>query len=288
MPQIRPWLRLVRLPNTLTAAADVLAGAAVAGAGLGSARVVIAACGSALIYAGAIALNDWVDRAVDRDTHPDRPLPTGAVQPRAALVLSIALLAAGTASGLAFGLAHFGITAGLALAAVAYDLVSSRAVGPVLMGTCRGLNVLRGLTLGSAGMGLMALVGLAALWLGLLITAVSLRERKPTPVIAVRLPGTFLLVPLLAPAAAALLLDAPKLALAGAAAGGMLLFCWVVRPVLATPPDPARTVFRGVFGLIPFNALYGLAAGSPLAALVILALLPVSRLAARLVGQRGS
>ncbi|HLF23356.1 MAG TPA: geranylgeranylglycerol-phosphate geranylgeranyltransferase, partial [Burkholderiales bacterium] len=43
-------------------------------------------------FAGAgNALNDFVDVDLDRVAHPNRPLPRGAIQPRAALVVTIAL-----------------------------------------------------------------------------------------------------------------------------------------------------------------------------------------------------
>ena len=54
-------LRLVRLPNTLTAAADVIAGAAIVGVDPLSPPVLLAAVGSAFLYAGGMALNDLLD-----------------------------------------------------------------------------------------------------------------------------------------------------------------------------------------------------------------------------------
>ena len=77
-------LRLVRAPNTFTAAADVVAGAALGAAAMGAAapnpaRIVLAALGGALLYAFGAGLNDLVDRKKDQTSAPTRPLPSGRV-----------------------------------------------------------------------------------------------------------------------------------------------------------------------------------------------------------------
>src|SRR3569832_2105826 len=85
-PSFRPYLQLVRPANLVTAAADILAGYAVAGCP--DLRVLfwllIATVG---LYAGGIVFSDFFDAKLDASERPERPIPRGAVSiERAALM----------------------------------------------------------------------------------------------------------------------------------------------------------------------------------------------------------
>jgi geranylgeranylglycerol-phosphate geranylgeranyltransferase len=54
-----------------------------------------------LLMGAADAFNDYFDRDIDRRNAPHRPIPSGRVSPRGALVLAAALAAAGNAAALA-------------------------------------------------------------------------------------------------------------------------------------------------------------------------------------------
>jgi 4-hydroxybenzoate polyprenyltransferase len=78
-----PWLRLMRLPNLATAAADSMAGYLVV-SGLQAVQWPPAACLLAVLaslgfYAAGMVLNDVYDVAIDRAERPERPLPSGAI-----------------------------------------------------------------------------------------------------------------------------------------------------------------------------------------------------------------
>lgn len=123
------WLRLVRVPNLATAAADPLAGFLIV-AGLRELAWPPVACGLAVaavvaIYAGGMVLNDWCDLELDRRERPERPLPSGAIGSRAAATAGGALLAVGLVLAA-------GATAGHA--------------EPLVMGSCRSLAWLVGMT----------------------------------------------------------------------------------------------------------------------------------------------
>ena len=82
--------------------------------------------GSSLcVYHGAMALNDWHDREHDARTRPARPIPSGAVHPKLALVIAATLLLLGPL----FALLHSrdaGLwSAGLATLAISYDLTGA-------------------------------------------------------------------------------------------------------------------------------------------------------------------
>ena len=95
------WLRLVRVPNLATAAADPLAGYLVV-SGLREIGWPPAACWVAVaavvaLYAAGMVLNDVCDLELDRVERPERPLPSGAVSVSTAATVGAALLAAGVA-----------------------------------------------------------------------------------------------------------------------------------------------------------------------------------------------
>lgn len=152
---LKPYLQLVRLPNVFTAAADSLAGWLLAtGSFRESGRWAPLVGASMALYAAGIVLNDVLDYHVDLRERPNRPLPSGRVSRRVAAVLGAALICLGLGlSGLSGSAVSFGVAAGLAGCVLAYDAILKRTVlGPQVMGACRGLNVLLGLS-GAADFG---------------------------------------------------------------------------------------------------------------------------------------
>src|SRR4051794_10139688 len=75
----RAYLALLRPANVVTALADVLAGAAVAGEPW-SASLPWLLASTACLYAGGVVLNDVADRTIDAAERPERPIPSGAVR----------------------------------------------------------------------------------------------------------------------------------------------------------------------------------------------------------------
>lgn len=75
--------------------------------GLRAPAWVVAPLAAFLITAFGNVLNDIRDLDVDRHAHPKRPLPSGAVRPRVAWRLAVALLSMGLAAALLAGLAAF-------------------------------------------------------------------------------------------------------------------------------------------------------------------------------------
>lgn len=139
-------LRLMRLPNALTAAADVAAGGALAGIFPG--RLGLTALAAVLLYAGGCVLNDLRDREKDRTKHPHRPLPAGAVSSREAAVLAGALFAAALGTAALAGPAPAAAAGGLLALVLLYDLAAKGrpVAGPAAMGSCRAAAVLLGMS----------------------------------------------------------------------------------------------------------------------------------------------
>lgn len=95
MGSARAILSLIRWHNALIAGAGVLLGAWWAGAEPLSRAPLLAAAAAVCLAAFANAINDWSDIEIDRLAHPRRPLPSGRLDPRDALVVAGAAAVAG-------------------------------------------------------------------------------------------------------------------------------------------------------------------------------------------------
>lgn len=179
------WLRLLRLPNHATAVADVLAGWLL----IARPEVVsqpplafwLAAGASLLLYAAGMVLNDVFDREIDAVERPERPLPSGAIAPKAASLVGHFLLAGGVAAGISVSVVKGGFDAAIVAVALAaavylYDVrAKSTAAGPFVMGTCRSLNWLLGMT--AAGGPLIPADWLPPVGMGLYVVGITLFAR---------------------------------------------------------------------------------------------------------------
>jgi 4-hydroxybenzoate polyprenyltransferase len=146
---IKPYLQLVRLPNVFTAAADSLAGWLLVGGTYAEPnRWLPLTAASMAIYAAGIVWNDVFDYETDLRERPSRPLPSGRVSRRFAVALGTVLIAAGPLMAALSGAAvSLGVAVALAACVLAYDLGGKRSfLGPELMGACRGLNILLGMS----------------------------------------------------------------------------------------------------------------------------------------------
>jgi 4-hydroxybenzoate polyprenyltransferase len=218
---VRAYLELIRVFLTPTAVADSFAGLVVArslcaagalplrpdpgGASDGSElpRVLLLASTSILLYWLGMAANDVFDLEKDRTLAPARPIPSGKVSRSGATVLCIALGA--LALTLAASLGVLEMAGGVLAAVVAYDAGGKRVplLGNLLMGACRGGNVLLGaaVVVGPATAVRSHDLVLAGAVLAVYVagvTAVSqLEERVASPRNLLRASLSSLLVPLL-------------------------------------------------------------------------------------------
>jgi hypothetical protein len=176
--KIRAWLQLIRLPNVVTAAADSLAGWLLAtGSPAASLQWLPLAAASMVLYASGTALNDVFDSEIDRAERPGRPIPSGQVSWQTAAWLGGSGLVLGPALALTSGSTTSGIVAAaLALCILGYDGgLKHTILGPLLMGACRGLNVLLGMSLAPALAGPTAWFAAAAY--GLFVAGITVVSR---------------------------------------------------------------------------------------------------------------
>jgi geranylgeranylglycerol-phosphate geranylgeranyltransferase len=94
MEQVRGAVELTRPGNALAAGVLTFIGAFVAGGLTAPTSTAFAVLATGFATGGGNAINDYFDREIDAINRPDRPIPRGAVTPRAALAFSLALFAA--------------------------------------------------------------------------------------------------------------------------------------------------------------------------------------------------
>ena len=151
------YLQLVRPANVVTAWADVLAGFAVAGATLTLTGATAPVDGSVLgwllvattgLYGGGIVLNDVFDAELDMQERPERPIPSDRASRRGAAGFGGLLLAGGIAAASSVSVASSALAVLVAAGAVLYDARAKHHTvsGPLVMGACRGGNLLLGVS----------------------------------------------------------------------------------------------------------------------------------------------
>lgn len=152
-PRVRAYLELCRLPNVFTAAADVAMGFLIThGASPPWGMLALLLVCSCLQYTAGIVLNDFFDLDVDALERPRRPLPSGRVSVVAAKRLGTGLLLGGWLAGCGASLVSrqgrsAAVATLLAAAVLSYDGWAKRtSLAPWLMGSCRMLNVLLGMS----------------------------------------------------------------------------------------------------------------------------------------------
>ena len=279
---LRPYLTLLRPANLVTAVADVLAGAAVAAAVSGGWDSAVGwLCLATLgLYGGGVVFNDVFDVDLDRLERPERALPSGQVTLSSAILLGgLCLIGGVVLSGLAGG-ASAAIALAVAVCALVYDAKAKHHpfFGPLVMGLCRGGNLLLGVSLSARALG-------NYWWIGLLpvvfIGAITLTSRgevggnnKQSVSLAMWLDGLV--------AAAVLVL--PWFTVAEPLPAFPFFLLWYGMNFLAKrdairdnrPPLIKKAVKTGVVSLIPLNACLAASFMGLPAGLLVLALLPVS------------
>lgn len=288
---VTDFARLVRLPNVFTAIADIGLAALAAGLPLPQrlAPLVFVLLASVALYWSGMVFNDYFDIEQDKRERPHRPLASGRVSPVKAFRLGCLLMVLGSAFALLAdvtdgngGWRALSTAIALCVAILLYDgwLKSTRA-GPVVMGSCRFLNVLLGLSIAPEP---IAAWGVAlALVLGIYITGVTWFARTEAHIsnqtmlmVGAGLMLTGLIIALTVPPLAQRAGVAPKTALAFpylltafACYVGSAVVKAIRQPI---PKHVQAAVKRALLGLIVLDAILATAMAG-LAGLVLLVLL---------------
>lgn len=289
MGKIKYYLRLLRPANILTAISDVLAGVALSTAssdavGIGETDILWLCMATIGLYGGGIVFNDVFDAAIDRFERSERPIPSGKVSVRQAalfgsLFFVFGLLAACTVNVTAGMIAGF-----IVCAALLYNKWAKhhRLFGPLVMGLCRGANLLLGIAIVSHNLLVMGYIALVPIVYIAAITLISSGEvhgsRKSNTMIAT---GAYTLV-----------IAAIGLFAYIHHSFAYTLSCLVVLVIVIYPPlframldtdagNVGKAVKAGIIGLIVVNAAWAMASSAFVLTGIILLLLPLSICIAR-------
>lgn len=286
---MRGYLRLMRPANLPTAAADILAGVAIAGGYPGhfpsfydllayGLPIFLLCVASVLLYAGGVVLNDVFDASLDAAERPERPIPSGLVPRKHAAVFGSALLLAGVLLALWIG-TDIGLVALLLAGGILlYDGLARRhdLLGPLAMGSCRALNLWLGISL----------VPLVApwqyLWVPLLyifaVTAVSRGEVYGSHK-SQRILAAFLYVLVIFGTAGLIFWETGRWLwpLAFLLLLAVMVFRPLARAIRDGMPDSIRAAVKGgVMGIIALDASWAAGYGPWWLPLLVLLLLPLA------------
>jgi 4-hydroxybenzoate polyprenyltransferase len=156
MKGIKNYLKLMRPANIMTAIADILLGYAASGA------IAFAAMGAYQLndillwlilstiglYGGGVVLNDVFDAQLDAVERPERPIPSGSVPIKKAILLGAFLLLLGVGAAFMASLFSGVLAFVISLLVVLYDSYGKhqKLFGPINMGACRGMNLMLGVS----------------------------------------------------------------------------------------------------------------------------------------------
>ena len=180
---VRQYLLLIRVPNLFTVPSNILVGyfATISTVNADVDQLLSLIVSSVLLYVSGIVLNDYFDINVDRKERPSRPLASGRITKRSALLLAVISIVAGNILALSVSWTSFIISGSLTLVIFAYNyrLKRNAISNPLAMGLARFLNVVLG---GSPALGLVLTNDLILFFVGyclfLYIAAISLLSRK--------------------------------------------------------------------------------------------------------------
>lgn len=177
------YLLLIRAPNLFTVPSNILSGY-FATTLIGDAditQLLLLIFSSIFLYVAGIILNDYFDINVDRKERPNRPLASGQITKRSALLIATSSIVAGNVLSWSVSWNSFIISFCLTIVIFIYNywLKRNRAGNPLTMGSARFLNVLLG---GSSALGLVTKMDLTLVFVGyclfLYTAAISLLSLK--------------------------------------------------------------------------------------------------------------
>ncbi|MGA9296945.1 MAG: UbiA family prenyltransferase [Nitrososphaeraceae archaeon] len=154
----RDYLLLIRAPNLFTVPSNIFVGyfAVIPTTAADSGQLLSLILSSIFLYVSGIILNDYFDLDIDRKERPNRPLASGRITKRNAMILAVVSIIAGNVFAMIASWASLLISAMLTSVIIAYDFRLKRCTvaNPISMGLARFLNIMLG---GSPALGMAML-----------------------------------------------------------------------------------------------------------------------------------
>ena len=287
--KLRASLELMRPANIVTAFADILAGASAATGTLMLADgiefftqpslywLLISTFG---LYGGGIVFNDVFDASLDEKERPERAIPSGRVSKLFASILGAVLFTIGIVAAFWVNTAAGILAVGITACALMYDAKAKHHAifGPLVMGSCRGGNLMLGASLIPASLPYLWPLALIPIVYIASITLISRGEvhggTKKTGVLATGIVSSV--------TAVLLMLSLLETYYFLTALPFAILFGLMVLPAFITAASsPAaetikKAVKRGVISLIILNSTLAAGFAGFIPGLIVLMLLPIS------------
>lgn len=292
MNKLFSYIVLVRPANILTAISDILAGAAISGVLMTVVsfndlinNLLLLVFSTIGLYGGGIVFNDVFDIEIDRKERPNRPLPSGKVPYRNAVVFGIMLLVLGIALASLVSVYSGIIAFFIAASALVYDKWGKHnsVLGPVNMGLCRGGNLLLGISILPISIESFWPIALIPI---LFIAAITLTSQKETSgnnrgsIIIALILDAIILVALLTLGAFEyldLLVALPFLVL-----WSLMNMSSKLTAIIKNKPNYIQKAVKlGILSLIPLNATYVAGFAGLEYGIAVLLILPLSIVLAR-------
>jgi len=147
VPQIKNYLTLVRFPNLFTLPSNILAGyfSSNTYSEIEINTIILVILSSTCLYAAGVIFNDLADRKIDLKERPNRPIPSGKITQRNAIILALLLMAISITVSYLISAVTLIVVFILISTIMLYDFVLKNSLfGPAVMGATRVLNILLG------------------------------------------------------------------------------------------------------------------------------------------------
>lgn len=286
---MKHYLQLMRPANLVTSVADIIAGVALSGIsfsfGISFLEMLFLLCFSSIgLYGGGVVFNDIFDAKLDSIERPERPIPSGKVTLKNAIILGILLLMIGLIFAYFVSSISFVIALLIGILALFYDKFGKHLTifGPINMGLCRGGNLLLGISIVPSAVQEWYWIAIIPIIYIAAITIISRSEvhggAKSTLYLAAVLYITINICQLIvAEQFGNLYLAIPFILL------HIVLILIPLTKALKNPigPNIGKAVKAGVLALIVMDAAWVAISGNFFAAIAVLILLPVSIIIAK-------
>lgn len=282
----KAYAQLTRPANVVTAISDVIAGAAIATLYLPSgdwqwpvAALLLVSLSTIGLYAGGVVYNDVFDAQLDATERPERPIPSGRVSRKSAAVFGGVLFAIGIVAASLISMVSGIIALAIVLSCLVYDKWAKHHVvfGPVIMGLCRGLNLLLGMSLFAEALSQVWALSFIPIIYVAAITVISRGEVHGGKRLPLLFAGLLYAIVIASVAYFGVMQGAGGLGLAILAVFGVTIYAPLVRAIRTEAPgDIRKSVKSAVLALIFMNAVWVAATGYWPLTLFVLALFPLS------------